>query len=413
MAIDGHPLASSIPRSNGLAQLSPDMEKLRPFFGGDDLPTRIEDYLYSDRPQLGLHIVSFTDATIISVSWLHSFFDAMSQAALFNSWICVLEGRDSDVPKFVGEEKDPLATLGARIDLDDEGEEPYVLRDKAMTNAKMFKFVFNIAWEATVYRQEETRAIVIPPALYKRIKAQAFKDLEGVDPKTLVMDTRDLQNNKPFLSDGDIICAWVHRLLTSCQPWVVSAPPSRTIQIMNVFSMTDLLKTTEPKVIPSEAVHIGNSTTAISSFFRLDDFLSQPLGVIAAKIRSDLVAQTTRPQINANMRLTRAALTSTGNPPLYGEGDMSLIAFSNWTKGKFFDTDFKAAVAKEGARKHEVGRPTGLLATGGTVMLSLRGSGPCLGRDAEGNWWCGAVLRPETWENVGRKLEELNMEVGR
>ncbi|KAF2641247.1 lysR family regulatory protein [Massarina eburnea CBS 473.64] len=411
MSIHQHPLASQIPRPNGRAQVSSAVEKLRPLLGGPDLPSRIEDYYYSDRPQLGVHVTSFADATLVTLSWMHTFLDSMSQATIIDAWTAVLEGRDEDVPEFFGEKRDPLGTLGARLDLDDEKEEEYVLKEKAMSNGKMLKFVFNVAWEQTVYRAEETRAIVIPPKLFQKIKTQAFKDLQSVDWSTLVLDRRDPDNPEPFLSDGDILCAWVHRLFTGCQPWAASAPPSRIIHIMNVFNMSDLLRTTEPKLIPAGTVHIGNCTTAISSLFRIDDFLSQPLGVVAAKIRSDLVAQSTRPQVNANMRITKSTVTSTGHPPLFGEGDMVLSAFTNWTKGNFFEVDFKAAVKKAGDVEHRVGRPTGLSATGGTVMLTVRNAAPCLGKDAEGNWWCGAVLRPETWNNVERKLDELNREL--
>jgi hypothetical protein len=410
MSINEHPLASKLPCPQGYAHIGPTDKELRPLFLDDDSPTKIEDWYHSDRPQLCLHIVSFADATLVTLTWLHTFLDAMSQASLFDAWTAILEDREEDVPEFFGEKRDPLAGLGARIDLDDDGDEEYLLKDQVMTGAKMMKFVFNTVWEQTVYRADEYHELIIPSALFAKIKAEAFNDLKTADPTTLVMDKRDTSNPKPFLSDGDILCAWTHKLFTSCQPWAITAPPSRIIHIMNIFSMTELIQSTEPKLIPKGHVHIGNCTTALSSHFRLDDFLSLPLGLIAARIRSDLVAQTTRPQINALMRLNQAAVKSTGTGPLFGEGDMVVLAFTNWSKGKYWETDFKAAVVRQGNKKdgRAVGKPVMISGSGHTAMITTRNTAACFGQDLQGNWWLSAWLRSETWRNVERKIDEIN-----
>lgn len=41
----------------------------------DGDPTSIDDWLYSDRPLLGLRIVSFDDATLVTLSWSHVVLD--------------------------------------------------------------------------------------------------------------------------------------------------------------------------------------------------------------------------------------------------------------------------------------------------------------------------------------------------
>ncbi|PVH92963.1 hypothetical protein DM02DRAFT_721895 [Periconia macrospinosa] len=408
--ISEHPLASQLPRANGTIQISPDTEFLRSLLVAPGSPTKIEDLCNGDYSSLNLRIVSFSDATLVIMKWPHAMFDALSENEIFKAWTAILEGREEDVPVLVGGDKDPLASLGARLDLDDEHEERYLLENKAMTNPKFYKFVFNLVWETTVYRAEETRQLMIPPSLFAKIKAKALKDLESVDKSTLVMDTRNPSNPKPFLSDGDVLCAWTHRLFTSSQPWALSAPTTRIMHIMNMFNMKDLLKTTEPKLLPEDGAFVGNSATGISSMFELDEFLGLPLGVVAARIRSDLVAQTTRPQINAAMRLQRASFAATGQPPLFGEGDMIVAAFMNWDKAKFFDVDFGAAVVKNGesgTNEHVSVKPTGLYAVSSIQMMSARHAASCLGKDHNGNWWVGGTLRPETWANVQRKLEEI------
>lgn len=44
------------------------------FTPGD--PRLLEDYLYSDRPILGFRMITFTDATLLTMSWPHMIFDA-------------------------------------------------------------------------------------------------------------------------------------------------------------------------------------------------------------------------------------------------------------------------------------------------------------------------------------------------
>lgn len=78
MSISEHTLASQLPTAPespnpALLRVAPDLGSLvsRP---GD--PRTLDDYLQSERPVLGLHIVSFTDATIVTLSWPHVLFDA-------------------------------------------------------------------------------------------------------------------------------------------------------------------------------------------------------------------------------------------------------------------------------------------------------------------------------------------------
>ena len=42
-----------------------------------DSPMKLDDYLNADIPQLGLHIKSFTDTTLVTVHWPHTMCDIM------------------------------------------------------------------------------------------------------------------------------------------------------------------------------------------------------------------------------------------------------------------------------------------------------------------------------------------------
>lgn len=411
MPISEHPQGCKLPRSTGSIQVTSDVSPYRSLLVSNGSPTKLDDWLYTDRAQVSLHVVSFTDATLVTLTWLHTLLDIMGKKTLLRAWTAMLEGREDDVPEFYGYDFDPLATLGAPIDeTQSKGtpeEEEYVYKHKALSGWRMFRWVLGYMWELLVYRQEEMRTVILPDAYLKKLRSGALNDLSAIHPATIVMDTSNPTHPKPFLTDGDILCAWWTRLVISSQPWLSSASPNKAIQIMNVLGMRPLLTETSSKLLPKGIAYIGNCTTHILSFFTLQEFLSLPLGLVAARIRSDLVTQSARAQVEANMRLAKAAMAKTGHPPLYGEADMMFSVFTNWTKSDMFDTDFKGAVAREGKGEHVVGKPTGVFGDATTKGFSVRNSGSCVGMDGNGNWWLAARLRVETWRNVERALEEM------
>lgn len=85
-----------------------------------------------------------------------------------------------------------------------------------------------------------------------------------------------------------------------------------------------------------------------------------------------------------------------------------MLIFTNWSKAKFFETDFSAAVIKQGnpgaARFNKLGRPSLVLVLGHTNGFSTRNTFPILGKDAAGNYWAIGILRKGLWVNIEKKL---------
>ena len=57
---------------------------------------------------LSLHVTSFTDATLVALSWSHVLMDVMGQRALLHAWSLVLAEKDSEVPKMLGAHEDAV-----------------------------------------------------------------------------------------------------------------------------------------------------------------------------------------------------------------------------------------------------------------------------------------------------------------
>ncbi|KAF2121943.1 hypothetical protein BDV96DRAFT_562679 [Lophiotrema nucula] len=364
------------------------------------------DWIYEDRPQLQLHIASFQDATFVTLTWLHTLFDALGRNALLRAWTMMIDGREDEVPEFYGYDFDPLASLGSPESAKlEEKPEKSVLEGRELSTWQLIRFGFSMMWEFFIYREEDQRGICIPQSLFVKLRQAALEDLASAPPDTVTMDSRDPAHPTPFLSDGDILAAWWMRLIVKSQPWSSTAPPTKTIQVQNIFGLRELLTTTEPKLLPKGVAYVSNAANAIHTFYSLQEVLELPLGYLAARIRKDLVIQGTRGQISAKERVSQHTLEKTGQHPLYGTGDMMLVTFSNWTKGKMYETDFRAAVVQEGGAKHEVGKPSYVHSNGVSETFPLRNAGCAVGKDLEGNYWVGGSARMGIWESIERAVK--------
>ncbi|KAK7430416.1 hypothetical protein QQZ08_002935 [Neonectria magnoliae] len=76
VALADHPVASRLPKPSTRPVVVGNPNKTIDLACRPGHPTSIDDYLYSDRPLLGLQVVSFKDATLVTLHWLHIACDA-------------------------------------------------------------------------------------------------------------------------------------------------------------------------------------------------------------------------------------------------------------------------------------------------------------------------------------------------
>lgn len=106
MAIGEHPLASQLPKASSRPAVVGDPEQFTPLARPFGTPTTLEDYLNQDRGQLGLHVVSFTDATLVVLYYNHTSFDLMGWGALMTAWTHELHGRGDQIVTPLGGDPD-------------------------------------------------------------------------------------------------------------------------------------------------------------------------------------------------------------------------------------------------------------------------------------------------------------------
>ncbi|KAI1657779.1 hypothetical protein F4813DRAFT_73654 [Daldinia decipiens] len=382
-----HPTGCRLPRAAAKPAVLSDPEEFAPLLRRWGAPRRLSDYLYIDAPQLSLHIVSFTDATIVSLSWPHTLLDAMGRKELLDAWIAVLEGRDDDVKPLYGVLQDPLESLGT------DPQEPYVLAHRRLAPIQALIFAISYIWTTLFWsRGEDTRMVCVPAAHVQSLHKGALDYLAS--------QTAEDEKVKPFVSEGDVLSGWVTRLaLRHLQH------TEQTVSIMNAFGMRSVLA---KDLLPQTHAYVGNAVAGVWAFVSMRDLFTRPLGYVAAAVRQSIAEQGTRAQVEARAALDLAAWKR-GKSAMYGDPVMVPVMISNWSKAKFFDTDFSAAVVRPGAdpekRANKIGRPSYIQPNGLINGMPTRNSFPIVGKDAAGNYWLSGTLQRGLWKQVQEEMD--------
>jgi hypothetical protein len=380
--IQDHPLASRLPRATTRPAVVSQPAEFKSLGRTDATPTRLEDYLYSDLPQLCLHIVSFDNATLVTISWPHTLFDAMGRLALLNAWSLVLADREDEVLPFYGFDFDPLASLGS------SPTEEFLLAKYVLAGLNKIIFIMRYVFELLWYRSESYRAVCLPAASMASLRATALADLAAENPSS----------ETPFLSDGDVLSAWWARLIVRS---LLPATSTKTIALRNVYGLRSLLS---KDLLPADKAYVSNAVLSVIAMLPASDFFTKSLGFLAGEVRRSIREQGTRAQQENAAAISRERGIIAGP-------NSQMVIFSNWTKGRFFEFDCSPVVVKVGIpleeRANSLGRPSYLHANSCVNGFSPRFATPIFGKDEAGNYWLGSTLRTGTWEKIEKRLAEM------
>lgn len=317
-----------------------------------------------------------------------------------DAWSLVLHGRDAEVPPVYGFAADPLAALGSAP------REEYKLADRQLNTWQLLvlgaRMFLGRLWSPPT--QDLKRVIMIPASFAQRLHETALADLassEQEQEQPQASSSESPPKPAPFVSEGDVICAWWNRRVVGAQ-----LPPTsrRTVAIHNVFNLRWVLG---GDLLPAHGgVYVSNAAITVPTLLPARDLLARPLGHVAAALRAALQALGTRAQVEAFVAGSRAA-AARGSAYVVGDAWMHMTVCSNWTKGKFFDVDFSGAVKKPGASgAGGSGRPSYLQPhtfekDGGSIPTNAF---PVLGKDGRGNIWLMGRFHRRHWPAIEEAL---------
>lgn len=218
MGINKHPLAASFPQATGQPSLLGDPADLASVCLSADCPTRIEDWLYSDRPQLVIDVVLFGDATLLTVTFMHTLMDAMGLSSFLKAWTAVMNGREDQVPTFQQIGEDPAARFTDRTPAG-----TYVNSSFLLTGVRLLGFIASYLFELVWHRGQNERVICIPGRCVDEMREQALHELAQ----------QNKEGPAPFLSESDVLLAWWLKALIKA----LNSSPNRLVSLLNVFDI--------------------------------------------------------------------------------------------------------------------------------------------------------------------------------
>ncbi|GKT93838.1 lysR family regulatory protein [Colletotrichum tofieldiae] len=397
-SVKSHPLASTIPSifsppTHDLSRprILDTPSTLTPILAGPEAATTFADYTTTDRPLLSLHVITFTDATFVTITYPHSITDGMGRRELVENWCRVLAGKKEDVTPLADLAFDPMAKVAKSEK--QRYDEPFLWEHKRLHGWGKLRFTFSLLWYLLTNRIRQ-RNIFVPAASLKSLRQRAETDLSQ-SPEAA---TR--------LSDGDILTTWLVRLACS------HVPKSSPAQPIAISTALDLRGRLHEEDMSPDVAYVSNlvaynwtSTTALG-------FLHGPFGEAVALIRNSVRSQLTDAQVYASTRLTYNAVAESGSTNQFTEPNGFVVSVSNVSKARFHEViDFSPAVVRVEGEDEEA-RPT----PRGKIVWQcntprMRMHPPCLiyiqGKDHAGNYLAQMLVAERTWRIIEEVIREM------
>ncbi|KAK2061363.1 hypothetical protein LY76DRAFT_567224 [Colletotrichum caudatum] len=381
MLIKEHPAGSRIPRppSDGNPAVVGNPDDFLKLVDGPKIPEGLNDYLYSDRSELGLCIVSFKDSTVVVLHWIHLAFDAMTLGFLLEAWRLALEGKDDQIAEPFPLDTYPLEDLGK------SPQESHVLADRRMSVSGIAFWVLRNIYRL-VFRRKEHRMVCVPHEFLKKLREDALEELKELDDGT----TAKIPKEEPFLSDGDVLIAWFTRLSLSNFP-----DSKRLVAVQQAYDWRRVLE----DLLPSNKPFLCNCVGFLVTLMPVSDILKKPLSHLALAIRRSIIEQRTRKQVEAYSSFVRQDLR-TKSPPLFGCPSMWLLMFSNWKKANMHGVNLSGAAVHP---RNEPLFPSYVQTVQGPYNFT--DGIIILGKDQEDNYWLSGYKPQGEWDALERQMK--------
>ncbi|KAF4333136.1 chloramphenicol acetyltransferase-like domain protein [Fusarium beomiforme] len=388
ISIEEHKVAKLVPRATTRPSTFAGASGARNFGLHPGTPTSLKDYTSRDVPMLGLQVISFQDATLVTITWPHVLFDAVGFSHLIEAWSSVLAGQKERVPAIIGAKEDVLYNLG---EITDAGPQCVASEARMLSGLAFILFVIRMLWIILTQPTVESRIICLPKIVVEKLHQRALEDIK--DDKSGVDD--------PWVSPSDAILVWLSRTVVDTSKTV--RPISMTTPIDTRTRLSQLQNT--------DGVYIQNMI--LGSFVTIHpDALRGPLGKQALVIRQGLIHQLEESNLIGILQLFRNRLDSDKTrAPIFAAPGSELLVTNNRLKVDIFNTaDFGPAVIQ--ARKDQGGRstpgkPVHHYASSLNPGITMRNFVNVHTRDLEGNYWLSGFFTPRQWSRIEKGFEEL------
>ncbi|KAH8179932.1 transferase family protein [Sarocladium implicatum] len=381
--MNDHPIASQLPVASQEAQLYPSSRALVPLAYGPGAPRTMAERLAHDVPQIGLHVVTFRDGTILSVSWNHITCDLGGFIGLIKAWVAHLHGQP--IPDFMSKD-DAMRHLYE----DPPQNIPLVIQDMLLSGWRkaiwIAQFLWDQWWTTSTFT---TQQVCIPKQRMDALLQKCRKEASEA--------AREFGGN-PFISEGDVFVALGTRGSAK------SMPPStgRTVTTLNAVDPRGRF----PDIYKKNTAHVQNMTLAIALIRPAREILDTKLGALALSLRRSIEHQLTEPQMRLSAANLYNTVVKTGSYAMAGDATTFISTSTNWSKARLLDIfDLGPAVIAtgRGTRTKSVENkalPVSFHATSNMPGNFTTSVMVTRGRDHHGDMWLEGEMGPDGWADM-------------
>jgi hypothetical protein len=388
-----HPVASKLPRATGKIATYPGPKEFCSLGFGPKTPRNMDDFVYLDSPQFCLHVQTFTDGTLVSITHSHVSTDLMGWSAILEAWSLILAGKPEAVAPLVGYREDTFEKLW-----NPPPKQKHVLAERVLSGWRFTYWGLRSMYESWWCTDVQSRILCIPQDTMKNIMTEARSSLEAsADAAT--------PQTSSFISEGDVITALACHVLAQHHG---SDSPRELATIMAVDPRSRAKSVFDPG-----AAYVQNSPTNVYFFCRANKALQLSLGQLALSVREAIATQASEEQLKAAAALSVDSMKAGKMPVIFGDKDMATQFMSNWTKGRLAEKmDFSPAIVREAAPRtphFKRGHPVYYQASdpAHNAVSVITSVYVVMAKDYEGNSWLSVSLPERMWASFMAYLERL------
>ncbi|RBR23741.1 uncharacterized protein FIESC28_03446 [Fusarium coffeatum] len=372
ISIGEHELTTSFPKATAEPSVHPILSNFWDLVLSPDTPKTLKDFTSRDVPVLSLHIVSFEDATIVSISWPHALFDAKGFHHLVQAWSDVLNGHKENVPEIIGAKDDVLYDIAGKSNYSLQISD---IESRTLSGFSFILFVVRFLWTLLTQPTVESRMICLPKKTVEKLHQQALCDIKDV-------------TSDAWVSPNDAILAWFTRTIFKS----TSRPISLVTPIDARVRLSQLQNT---KGVYAQNMVLASFSTMLPTIFQ------QPLGIQALTCRQDLLDQLQEPKLLAMLEFSRKR--GTAQTPIFAKSNSILLTTNNRMKADIF------AAARFGSAAEKSPGPVYhhadlINANAGRIMRNLIN---VQAKDLDGNYWVSGCFTPKEWERIEKEIVHL------
>ncbi len=382
-----HPSGKRYPAATRGASTQPLDPSIKALLVPHTFPASFDEMVKRQWPQLTLFASSFNDATILSVLFSHTAMDASAIMSLLRNWSLVMAGKEDQVESVQGTSVDPLQAL----DLAMKSTEPHIRDPQCMKWWQIIAFVALFLWRKMTWPSAESRMIYLPEDVLHALKSRTIPEARA-----------SAAGSEAFISEGDILTAWLSRTTLAGTQRQLPATILDVINVRNRISDLD-----------NRGIFLQNMLCLAFTPLSTDEMQSS-IGNIALLHRRAITHQLSETEMTKHLQRMRRAIRNAPfslPPVLYGHSSAFLLASNNVSKpGYVAMVDFSPAM--RGVRKPSTGRknPPGTPVFGITMpadMSHMTGFNSIWGKDNQGGFWLSATMYRAGWDVLEEDIAVL------